>query len=431
MLDRRPIFPALLLASLAPAALAQDVVTVFTGTASAPPGGEVVVPIRVRDRPNTPLDGGGPPGLTIRGIAVTVAFSPASAVESIEIVRGGLTEGLTPRFEAQVPGTGRHGWIVSFDADVPLVDSHQTVARLRLRLADDAPPGTTIRLDPVPETTALANAEGTLLETAGNGLLLLNGGEVEVSGGCTTETTLCLLDERFRVDVAWTDFVGNSGVGNAVQLTADSGYFWFFGEDNVEVVIKVLDGTAINGNVWVFYGSLSNVEFEITVTDGVSGAVKRYRNPSGRFASVGDTSAFPGIALAVPGARESPPGAIMAGPPKQAGCVADATHLCLLDGRFRLETSWRDFAGQTGVGRAVPLTDDAGYFWFFGRDNVEIVVKTLDGRRINGHFWVFYAALSNVEFTLKVTDTQTGAVREFKNPLGTFASVGETQAFPP
>lgn len=413
----------------APAAVAQDVVTVFTGDAAAAPGEAVVVPIRVRDRLNTPLDSGGDPALEIRGIAVTVEFSPADAVAAIEIVRAGLTAGLDARFEAQVPGPGRHGWIASFDEAIPFTGGHQTVAHLRLTVAADAAPGTTIRLDPVAATTALSNGSGTVVETAANGLLLLNGGEVEVTGGCTTAHTLCLLDDRFTVDVTWRNFTGGSGVGNAVELTSDAGYFWFFNKDNVEVVIKALDGQRLNGSFWIFYGSLTNVEFELTVTDSATGAVKTYRNPPGQFASVGDTGAFPGDAVTpVSRAREhpAPAGAAAA---KQGGCVADATHLCLLDGRFRLEMTWQDFRGGTGEGQAVPLTGDAGYFWFFNRDNVELVVKTLDGSRINGRFWVFYGALSNVRFTLRVTDTATGAVREFVNPLGTFASVGETSAF--
>ena len=90
---------------------------------------------------------------------------------------------------------------------------------------------------------------------------------------------------------------------------------------------------------------------------------------------------------------------------------------------------WKDFRGATGVGKAVQITRDAGYFWFFSPDNVEIIVKTLNGTGINGHYWVFYGALSNVEFTLTVTDTETGAVKSYENPLGTFASVGDTEAF--
>ena len=91
--------------------------------------------------------------------------------------------------------------------------------------------------------------------------------------------------------------------------------------------------------------------------------------------------------------------------------------------------SWRDFAGARGVGQAVRLTNETGYFWFFNADNVELMVKVLDGRQINNHFWVFYGALSNVEYTITVRDTVTGQTRRYTNPSGTFGSVGDTQAF--
>jgi hypothetical protein len=95
------------------------------------------------------------------------------------------------------------------------------------------------------------------------------------------------------VEVHWRDFTGGSGVGQAVQLTSDTGYFWFFDPANVETVVKVLDGRSTNGARWVFYGALSNVEYRIVVTDTTTGAVREYVNPAGRFASNGDTSAFP------------------------------------------------------------------------------------------------------------------------------------------
>ncbi|HEX7184751.1 MAG TPA: hypothetical protein VF756_29655, partial [Thermoanaerobaculia bacterium] len=78
----------------------------------------------------------------------------------------------------------------------------------------------------------------------------------------------------------------------AVGLTADTGYFWFFDDANVELVTKVLDGRAGNGKYWFFYGALSNVEYTVTVTDTQTGRIKTYTNPRGRFASVGDTQAF-------------------------------------------------------------------------------------------------------------------------------------------
>jgi hypothetical protein len=106
-------------------------------------------------------------------------------------------------------------------------------------------------------------------------------------------TTLCLNASRFKVQVAWqVPAQGTSGVGNGVALTTDTGEFWFFSANNIELVVKVVDGRAFNNKFWVFYGALSNVQYTITVTDTSDGAVKTYQNPSGNLASVADVSAF-------------------------------------------------------------------------------------------------------------------------------------------
>lgn len=110
-------------------------------------------------------------------------------------------------------------------------------------------------------------------------------------------------------------------------------------------------------------------------------------------------------------------------------CAPGATTLCLNQSRFRLDVLWKNFTGQTGLGNAVPQTDDTGAFYWIDPANIELIIKVLDGRADNGHFWVFYGALSSLEFTLVVTDTQTGECKEYFNTLGTFASVGDTLAF--
>jgi hypothetical protein len=56
--------------------------------------------------------------------------------------------------------------------------------------------------------------------------------------------------------------------------------------------VKVLDARAVNGSFWLFYGSLSNVAYTITVTDTATGTTRTYRNEGGSFGSVGDTKAF-------------------------------------------------------------------------------------------------------------------------------------------
>lgn len=115
--------------------------------------------------------------------------------------------------------------------------------------------------------------------------------------------------------------------------------------------------------------------------------------------------------------------------PRQV-CESDADTLCLgAEDRFQVEVSWTDFDGLSGTGQALPQTDDTGAFYFFDPGNFELIVKLLDGRMINGRFWVFYGSLTNVEFTLTVTDTVTGEVVTYENPLGTFASAGDTSAF--
>src|SRR5207302_1079426 len=90
-------------------------------------------------------------------------------------------------------------------------------------------------------------------------------------------------------------------------------------------------------------------------------------------------------------------------------CTVAPLNLCLNANRFKVEVTWKNpYDGtSSGVGTAVALTSDTGYFWFFASANVELVIKVLDGRGTNGKFWVFYGALSDVEYTIKVTDSTT------------------------
>lgn len=248
--------------------------------------------------------------------------------------------------------------------------------------------------------------------------------------------SLCLNNQRFRVDVQWKDFENRTGNGQAVALTPDTGYFWFFNSNNIELVVKVLDGRGLNGHFWVFFGALTNVEYTLRVTDTQNGNIATYFNPSGRFASVGDTAALGRSGGALPRFVTTQERGISGASPtggdtakSTANCRPGETALCLNGGRFRVETSWKDFEGRTGTGKAVAITAETGYFWFFDSANVELIVKVLDARGLNQRFWVFYGALSNVEYEMTVTDTLTGNVNVYSNPSGRFASVGDTRGF--
>jgi hypothetical protein len=97
-------------------------------------------------------------------------------------------------------------------------------------------------------------------------------------------------------------------------------------------------------------------------------------------------------------------------------------------GRFKVRVDWRS-ADSSGSGTAVGITQDTGEFWFLSANNIELVLKVVDGNAFNGHYWVFYGALSNLEYTITVTDTTTGTVKTYHNPLGTTASVADVNAF--
>lgn len=104
------------------------------------------------------------------------------------------------------------------------------------------------------------------------------------------------------------------------------------------------------------------------------------------------------------------------------GCQPSDTRLCLRDGRFAVEATWRAPSGLTGAARATDArTGDAGLLWFFRDSNWEMQVKVLDGCAVNGRYWVFAAGTTNVEYDLTVTDLSTGQQASYHNPLGTTA----------
>jgi hypothetical protein len=110
-------------------------------------------------------------------------------------------------------------------------------------------------------------------------------------------------------------------------------------------------------------------------------------------------------------------------------CVSGAATLCLNSTRFKVSVAWQSTTAS-GNGTAISMTSETGYFWFFDNNNVELVVKVLDGRAVNGHIWVFAAGMTNVRTVLTVTDTQTGTVKTYTNPQGTaFQPVQDTLAF--
>ncbi|HZF10572.1 MAG TPA: PKD domain-containing protein [Thermoanaerobaculia bacterium] len=277
----------------------------------------------------------------------------------------------------------------------------------------------------------VANARGTATKT--KTFVFSAGG-----GGCIQSANrLCLGGNRFAVDVTWHTPAGQTGPGEAVALTSDTGYFWFFNDANVEMILKVLNGCTLNNHFWVFAGGLTNVRVDITVTDTATGTSKTYHNPQNTaFQPIQDTSAF-ATCNAATSASAASAASIWEGLAADEGNnleprvgTPSGTALLLSGSRFKVETTWRTPQGQTGSGQAVQLTADTGYFWFFNSANVEMVVKVLNACTLNSHFWTFAGGLTNVQVDTKVTDLQKGTVKIYHNGQNTpFQPLQDTSAF--
>ena len=116
----------------------------------------------------------------------------------------------------------------------------------------------------------------------GDGISGCDAGAVEAGSSCLAGgEVLCLGDgDRFRVTARWTTRDG-SGPARSLPLTRDTGAFWFFNPANLEIVLKVLDGCAVNDRYWVFLSGLTNVGVEVTVRDTLTGSTWTDSHPAG------------------------------------------------------------------------------------------------------------------------------------------------------
>ncbi len=269
------------------------------------------------------------------------------------------------------------------------------------------------------------------------------------SNVCGTDS-LCLLSDRFDVSLTARDpRLGTTGAGVPTQQNDLFGYFTIPAltndTKNPEVIVKMLDGTPVNQKYWVFYGGLTDFEYTLTIFDRVTGMTRTYTKPGFEFGGNADTSAFGkrlsggplepwlGIAaldtLAGIETLDDPP--VSSG---EAGCITTSDALCVLAGRFRIRLSATDpRTGATGDGVAIAQNDLYGYFSvpaLTGKPgNVEVAVKMLDARSVNGKFWVFYGGLTDFEYTLTVTDTTKNVTKSYTKPGRVFSGGADTGAF--
>ena len=114
-------------------------------------------------------------------------------------------------------------------------------------------------------------------------------------------------------------------------------------------------------------------------------------------------------------------------------CEAGEETLCLRDSRYSVGVDWWTSDGQSGAGKVVyEGTNDSGLFYFLSPgNNWEILIKVLNGCELNDHVWVYGASATTLGYTIRVADTVTGAMQEYKNDPGQRApAITDNKAFP-
>jgi sugar lactone lactonase YvrE len=188
----------------------------------------------------------------------------------------------TPRLRVYNPDTGlfvRDVTPISF----PRANNLQFAADGSLYITTpEVPPGGILKL--APGAGAVTQLVASSVTIVADGLSLTCDPEVN---------QVCMLDGRFRAAVSWQTADGQQGQGRPISYSDDTSEFWFFGPGNLEMVVKMIDGCALNQRYWMFAGGLTNVGLTLTVTDTKTGTVRTYTNAqNAAFKPIQDTQAF-------------------------------------------------------------------------------------------------------------------------------------------
>lgn len=245
----------------------------------------------------------------------------------------------------------------------------------------------------LPTPIELTAVHDRLVFTVDDGI---HGRELWISDGTASGTRLVV------------DLVPGPHGSNPTQLTAAGDQVFF---------TATVPG--LGNELWTSRGTAETTRLVADLAPGEASAAPQ------QLAFLGDTLYF----SADDGIVGREPWAYTPGPP--AVCQQDEWSLCLADGSYRVTIDWRSSQGPLERAHAVPLTADTGAFWFFSSSNLEAMVKVLDARAVNDHVWVYFGALSDVEYAVTVTEVATGGARRYMSSGGAFASLGDVHAFGP
>ncbi len=231
----------------------------------------------------------------------------------------------------------------------------------------------------------------------------------------------------------------------------ESGLLYFFDRDNAEVLIKVLDGCAVNGHRWVFVGPVTSLAFNLYVDETASGMRWRHRNARGgqTARAVGDVTAFPCEAtgssmveasvvstLQRPAVSDPLPAAKVAqGISAGSGTDCEPQPVTTLRGGYTVNMCVeyeKDGEAVVAAPKDYGLdSEQSALLYFFDRNNAEVLIKVLDGCAVNGHRWVFVASATTLAFNMTVESPYGDEPWTHDNVLNRTATTkSDIEAFP-
>ena len=221
-------------------------------------------------------------------------------------------------------------------------------------------------------------------------------------------------------DITLTAQDPRTGMTGAGQVVSQNDIYGIFSipaitgnAGNPEVIVKMVDATGIGQSYWVFYGALTDLTYTLSVREVATGTTKSYRDARVGSTVCGsfDTSGFgPALVGAEPAAWSGvTPARVQAGENTLSLISAHPFDITLVatDPRTGTAGQGQVIAQIFGIFSIPGITGNAG--------NPEVIVKMVDATGIGQNYWVFYAALTDLNYTLAVKEAATGNTKIYND----------------
>jgi hypothetical protein len=117
-------------------------------------------------------------------------------------------------------------------------------------------------------------------------------------------------------------------------------------------------------------------------------------------------------------------------PPSSSSCVEDAYTMCLLSGRYKVTSRWKNQygGGAEATLQKARLTDVTGAFWIADANTYEYMIR-VNTVTDNGRAWMTILTFTSVEFWMDVTDTKSGQFKQYHSEPGNVTLIYDPTSF--